>query len=121
MSKTILIIEDNEKHRFLLEDMLDDAGYTVETMTDGNEVNKKMSGEPRFDLIMVDIAVPGFDAIDFILRYRNKYQILVVSAYADGENVREVLPDIKRRIKKPFDTDELLKTVNEILSEELIN
>lgn len=117
MNKTILIIEDNEKHRFLLEDMFDDAGYRVETAVDRKEVDKKMSGELQFDLITVDITVPGFEAIDFITRYRDKYQILVVSAYADEIDVREVLPDSKRRIKKPFDTNALLRRVEEILNE----
>ncbi len=113
MSKTILIIEDNEKHRFILEDMLEDEGYKVETAADGNEVKEKMGEVDSFDLILVDIAVPGFDAVDFIKKHKNPDQILVVSAYIN--KVRGVLPP-ERLIKKPFDTNELLERVKATLN-----
>ena len=116
MSNIVLIIEDNLKHRFILEDLLDEAGYELEFATNDDEVREKMASGVAFDLILVDIAVPGFKAIEFIRDHKNKYQIMVVSNYADDENVREVLPDTKRRIKKPFDTNDLLKRVEEILN-----
>ena len=111
--KTILVIEDNEKHRFLMEDLLDDEGYRVETAKDGGEAIKKMEGGGPFDLLMVDIAVPGFDAVQFIKAHKDKHKILVVSAFV--ESVKDLLLD-HQLIKKPFDTGILLDRVKEILS-----
>jgi DNA-binding response OmpR family regulator len=114
MGRNILVIEDNEKHRFFFEDILHDSGYNVYTASDGNESRKKMGSGTTFDLILVDIAVPEFDAIEFIKEFKDKYQILVVSAYTEEVKGKELLPD-ERLIKKPFDTNELLKQVREIL------
>jgi two-component system response regulator AtoC len=119
MSNTILVIEDNEKHSFLFEDMLSDEGYEVETAKDGNEANQKMaertkSDEP-FDLLLVDLAVPDFDPIDFIKTYRNTHRIIVVSAYIDSYSLMEILPK-ECLIKKPFDTNVLIERVKERLS-----
>ena len=111
--KNILVIEDNEKHRFLLKDILDDEGYRVEIETDENTVRKKISNKSPFDLIMVDIAVPGFDTVQFIKDYMDKYEILVVSAFV--EEVKGILPT-DRQIKKPFDTDMLLDRIKKILN-----
>jgi len=111
--KNILVIEDNEKHRFLLENMLDDEGYRVETAKDGDEVREKIEGGGPFDLLMVDIAVPAFNAVEFIKEYKDKYKILVISAFV--EEVKGILP-AERQIKKPFDTFKLLDRIKEILS-----
>jgi DNA-binding response OmpR family regulator len=116
MNKKILLIEDNPKHRFLLEDMLDEAGYKVKTAENGDEVEKEMEGNAPFDLLMVDIAVPGFDAVKFIEQYNEMNRILVVSAYV--EEVKDILPE-KQRIKKPFDCNELMSRVEEIFKEEV--
>jgi len=115
MSKKILVIEDNQKHSILFEDLLRDLGYQVVIAKDGDEVQQKMKvGGKEYDLLLVDIAVPQFNAIEFIRAHKDHYPILVVSAYADREDVKKLLPD-NRRIKKPFDFHILKSRVKEIL------
>lgn len=122
MSNTILVIEDNLRHSNMFKDLLSDEGYEVGTAQDRNEVEQKMaekekSGNP-FDLLLVDIAVPDFpeieDAVKFFIPYKKKYPILVVSAYADQEEVKKVFEE-KWRIKKPFDVNVLIERVKERL------
>lgn len=118
MSKKILVIEDNKKHSILFEYLLRRQGYQVVTAKNGDEVTQRMDesekkGE-RFDLLLVDIAVPRFDAIAFINDRKANYQILVVSAYADTEKIKELLPD-DRRIKKPFDVHIFIDSVKKII------
>jgi DNA-binding response OmpR family regulator len=119
MSSAILVIEDNKKHSIIFEDILIDEGYEVETAGNEKEVRQKMAesigGGKHFDLLLVDIAVPEFDAIDFIKKYKETHRILVVSAYADRKDVSELL-DAKWRIKKPFDDNIFIERVKEILS-----
>lgn len=115
MGKTILVIEDNEKTRFLLEDMLSDEGYDVVTAGDGDEVQQKMA-DSDFDLLLVDLAVPGFSPIDFIKDNINNQLILVVSAYMDNFDLRGILED-RWIIKKPFDTNDIIAKVRERLEE----
>lgn len=118
MSKTILVIEDNKKHRILFEDLLRGRGYDVAIAMDGNEVEQKMKESEKsgkqFNLLLVDIAMPRFDALSFIQAHKDNYQVLVVSAYADLKELDGILPD-DRRIKKPFDINVLIRRVNEIL------
>jgi len=119
MSSVILVIEDNKKHSIIFEDILIDEGYEVEKAIDGEEVRQKMDestgGGKHFDLLLVDIAVLDFDAIDFIKKYKETHRVLVVSAYADGKDVSELI-DAKWRIKKPFDENIFIERVKEILS-----
>jgi len=116
MSKIVLLIEDNAKHSILFEDLLLNEGYEVAIARDGDEVTQKMSeieksGWPSY-LICVDIAVPRFDAISFIKEHRDR--VLVVSASADREDVKKLLPE-NRRIKKPFDIQLFKRRIREIL------
>jgi DNA-binding response OmpR family regulator len=116
MSKKILLIEDIKKHQRLIKTILKGRDYDFEFADNGNEVIKKMKNGCQYDLIMVDIYVPDFDAVDFIKKHKAQYgsKILVVSALADLEKYSGLLPD-GQLIKKPFDTNELERKVTEIL------
>ncbi|MFC2155501.1 response regulator [Acidobacteriota bacterium] len=119
MNKNILLIEDNEKHSFIMEDMLSDEDYKVEIAKDGGEVRQIMAEKEKsgklFDLILVDIAVPDFDAVKFITKYRVSYRIIVVSAYADHAPLNGILEE-KWVIRKPFDNYVFLERVRERLN-----
>jgi len=114
--KKILVIEDNQKHSFLFEDLLTGEGYEVEIAKNGVEVQQKMEGGgTEYNLLLVDIAIPQFkeeEVLKFIKT--NKKRVLVVSAYADIEKVKKLLPE-NRRIKKPFDINLFRDRVKEIL------
>ena len=127
MSKPILIIEDNKKHRFFLERMLKSAGYQVETAKNNEEVSKKMCNPQRFGLVTVDILVPRFNVTDFITSHFHGYgegtpdpKLLVLSAYAESEEYADKFPKNIKKIRKPFDFDDLLKEIKKILPEDEI-
>lgn len=119
MSETILVIEDNEKTRFFLEDMLNDEGYDVVTAADGDDAQEKMdertqSGKP-FDLLLVDLAVPQFKPIEFIKANINTHRILVVSAHIDSIDLEGIIEE-RWKLKKPFDNNDLIARVKDRLS-----
>jgi len=57
MSATILIVEDDAVFRELLTTILDNAGYTVATASDGGEGLRRIQRE-RFDLVLCDLKMP---------------------------------------------------------------
>ena len=66
----ILIVDDEEIIRDSLRQLLESCGYQVETSSNGDEALKKLS-ESYFNLIMVDIMMPGMSGLEFIRRVRD--------------------------------------------------
>src|SRR5579864_7160305 len=63
MSKTILIVDDNEQHRQLSRDLLRAHGYSVDMASDGVEALSKIR-ERQPDLVLLDIKMPGISGLD---------------------------------------------------------
>ncbi|MEO3414219.1 ATP-binding protein [Roseovarius sp. CAU 1744] len=59
----ILVVEDNDSSRFVLHEMLRKDGHQVVLATDGHE-GVTEAGKRRFDLILMDINMPGLDGIE---------------------------------------------------------
>jgi two-component system, cell cycle response regulator DivK len=65
----VLIVEDNDKNRKLVRDVLQFQGYcTVEAAT--GEEGIRLAGELRPDLIIMDVRLPGVDGLDALRRLR---------------------------------------------------
>lgn len=60
MSRTTLLIEDNEQNRYLATFLLERHGYTVVSATDGPR-GIELARSLRPDLILLDIQLPGMD------------------------------------------------------------
>ncbi|MFI5355259.1 MAG: response regulator, partial [Desulfobaccales bacterium] len=61
--KTILVVDDDEPIRLLLQEELQDAGYHVLTATNAREA-LKMVQEEALDLVILDIRMPGMDGLE---------------------------------------------------------
>ena len=117
----ILIVEDNEKNRKLVRDVLQFKGYqTVETETgeDGIKLAQKLLPA----LIIMDIRLPGMDGIDAFKFLRNNAKtkgipVIAVTASAMPEDqlkVREAGFDGYH--SKPIRVKEFLGTVEDVLN-----
>jgi two-component system cell cycle response regulator DivK len=90
----ILIIEDNEKNRKLVRDLLQVKGYqTVEAETGEHGVALAMRHQP--DLILMDYQLPGIDGIEAFRRIRNDaatahIPIMAVTASAMPEEAKKM-------------------------------
>lgn len=69
----ILVVEDNRFNRLLLEDLLLGWGQEVTLAEDGGE-GLRLVDEQRFDLILLDIRMPGIDGIEVARRIRRREQ-----------------------------------------------
>lgn len=89
--KCILIVEDNPINRSVLSDMLQGLGHEVAEAENG-ETGKQLATDRRFDLIIMDISMPGMDGIQTTAEIRQSQgpnqhiPIYGLSAYADEEN-----------------------------------
>jgi DNA-binding response OmpR family regulator len=115
----ILVVEDNENTRRLLETILRSAGYEVTLAPDAEEGLRILEGEAPIDLVLLDLFLPGADGMQF-LRLRSEMDpdrqppVIVVSATEDLDTLRPQLRELgaKLALRKPFDVQELLDGVS---------
>jgi len=114
----ILIIEDEESILMALEDDLTLEGYTVTTASDG-ETGFKLASEKCFDLLILDIMLPGMNGFDVCRKLRQTgvtTPILMLSAR--GQEVDRVLGlelGADDYVTKPFSPRELQARIKAIL------
>jgi CheY-like chemotaxis protein len=81
---TILVVENDKNHLFLIEQELSLEGYNIITAKDGCEALKKVK-EHSPDLIVMDIVLPDMDGIELIERILSKsgrkIPIIIHTAY----------------------------------------
>uniref|UniRef100_A0A7V3ZW62 Response regulator n=1 Tax=candidate division WOR-3 bacterium TaxID=2052148 RepID=A0A7V3ZW62_UNCW3 len=118
--KKILIIEDEEAIRFILEKRLSDAGYFVISAEDGIEgLNKLRKENP--DLIVLDLMLPGLDGYQIcsLIKRDRRYAhipVLILTAriqQKDYEMAMAVGADAF--LTKPFESQVLLSKIEELL------
>lgn len=118
--KKILIIEDEEAIRFILEKRLSNAGYIVISAENGIEgLNKARKENP--DLILLDLMLPGIDGYQVcsILKRDRRYShipIIILTAriqQKDYELAMELGADAF--LTKPFESQVLLNKIEELL------
>jgi DNA-binding response OmpR family regulator len=118
--QNILVVEDNENTRRLLETILRSAGYEVTPAPDAEEGLRILQGDAPVDLVLLDLFLPGADGIQF-LRARAEMEadrqppVIVVSATEDMDTLRPQLRELgaKMALRKPFDVQELLDGVKQ--------
>lgn len=112
-SKKILIIEDDEDISMIEEAYLTAAGFETRIITDGSGVNKTLE-EESFDLILLDLMLPGKSgyAICREIRDRLDIPILMVTACSESvDKIRGLGMGADDYIPKPFDPAELVARV----------
>ncbi|HLL24345.1 MAG TPA: response regulator [Kofleriaceae bacterium] len=65
MASRLLIVDDDDGIRCALTDVLQDAGYVVESATDGREALDYLLATPTIDLIILDLSMPVMDGFEF--------------------------------------------------------
>lgn len=95
VGRRILIVEDNEINRLLLVKVLEKHGHEV-TSACGGEESVQIVGGQRFDLILMDISMPGMDGIEAVSRIRRgrlaeNTPIVALTAHAAAEDRQRIL------------------------------
>jgi two-component system chemotaxis sensor kinase CheA len=120
-SAHILVVDDSITTRTLEKNILETVGYQVTTATDGTEALKRLR-ERRFDLVVSDVEMPNMDGISLTrhLRSSGEYKdlplILVTSLESREDRERGMIAGANAYIvKRGFDQEELLKTIQQLV------
>jgi two-component system cell cycle sensor histidine kinase/response regulator CckA len=119
---TVLLTEDEQSLRRLTRDVLREAGYTVLEAADAFqalEIAKQT--DATIDLLLTDVIMPGMSGralADALSMSRPETRVLYMSGYTDGEIATHGVLNAETAIlQKPFTQEELIRRVEEALTE----
>lgn len=122
--KKILVVDDDKTIRELISEFLQQAGYYVMAADSGWDAYKLKQKE-NFDLILLDIMMPGMDGRTAYMamkfeqgKFVDAPPVLIITGYANHRYTQQLLdsePGIKGILKKPFTLEELQQKIEEIL------
>ena len=113
----ILVVDDDSRIRELLARFLAENGYRISTARDAAAARARLEGL-AFDLLIVDVMMPGETGTDFVRSLREDKDVPVMMLTALGETDARITgfeAGADDYLPKPFDPRELLMRVNAIL------
>jgi DNA-binding NtrC family response regulator len=117
----ILVVDDDESIRKVLATILEDDGYAVDTAKNGKEAIKK-SRVKFCNIALIDIRLPDIEGIELLAKIRDtkpKMRKIIITGYPSLQNAVEALnKGADAYIMKPFDMDNVLKTIKEQLKKQ---
>ncbi len=117
MSKTILVVDDNERLRTLVKAYLTQEGYRVVTAGDGREA-LFVAREENPDLIVLDIMMPEMDGYEFMRAHRKERETPIIMLTAKIEETDALLGlelGADDYISKPFSMRMLAARIRAVL------
>jgi len=117
MSK-ILLLEDDANLNETVTEFLEDHGYEVVSVYDGHEAQEKLY-ETKFDLLLLDINVPGIDGLELLKESRDEGVVAPAIYITSMDSVDDLEKGFESGcddyIRKPFALKELLIRVETLL------
>ena len=113
----VLVVDDDRRLRTLLRQYLNENGYRVTTAVDAADARKRLEGL-TFDLIVLDVMMPGESGFDFTasIRETSEVPILLLTAMGEVENrITGLETGADDYLPKPFEPRELLLRIRRIL------
>ena len=114
----ILVVDDDEGIRSLVKKYLNENKYIVNTAESAEDASKKIK-IIKFDLIILDIMMPGKSGLEFIQENKKKLDTPVILLTAKGqanERVEGLELGADDYLAKPFEPKELILRIKNILS-----
>lgn len=116
-NKTLLVIEDDAQMRQQLQLLLQNHGYQPDFAADG-ESGASMALAGSYDLILLDIRLPGIDGFNVLqlLRQRANTPVIIVSACgAEADRIQGFTHGADDYLAKPYSFAELLLRIEAVL------
>ena len=119
MSKTILVVDDDQSIISIFDFILTQAGYTPVTASSGEECLKIIQSGKQIDLVFLDVKMPGMSGIETFKQIQQQFPALLV-VMMTGYSVDALLKEAFELgaygvIYKPFDIEEVLSVIDKIL------
>jgi len=114
----ILVVDDDDGIRNLVKRYLNENNFLVTTANSAEDAEKKVK-VIKFDLIVLDIMMPGESGLDFISKNKDKYNSPIILLTAKGEaseRVEGLEVGADDYLPKPFEPKELTLRIRNILN-----
>jgi CheY-like chemotaxis protein len=117
----VLVVDDSNTNVVLLEAILNDKGYQIETALNAKEAFQIMADKVP-DLILLDLLMPKINGYDFLQQIKGDEKtkhipVIIVSAVTEAENIRKTIEmGAVDFIKKPIEIQELIEKVSRTLN-----
>lgn len=112
----ILLAEDDDALRELLDFALTRAGYLVTCCTNGLDLMERLEEGDPFDLVISDLRMPaltGLEVLEFQLENRQRPPFICMTAFGDQQTHEQAKRfGAATTIDKPFDLDEMIELVH---------
>ena len=118
----ILVVDDDEGIRSLVKKYLNERKYLVTTADSAENASEKIN-IIKFDLIILDIMMPGKSGLDFIQENKNKIKTPIILLTAKGttsERVEGLEIGADDYLPKPFEPKELVLRIKNILNKTVV-
>ena len=113
----VLVVDDDEGIRSLVKKYLDENNFLVTTADSAEDASKKIK-IIKFDLIVLDIMMPGKNGLEFIQDHKEKLDTPIILLTAKGEASERVVGleiGADDYLPKPFEPKELILRIKNIL------
>lgn len=114
----ILVVDDDSRLRSLLQRYLEEQGYLVKAVADGEQMDRALSRE-IYSLMVLDLMLPGEDGMSICGRLRqenNDIPIIMLTAKGDdADRINGLEAGADDYLPKPFNPRELLARVKAVL------
>ena len=114
----ILVVDDDQGIRSLLKKYLNENSYLITTADSAEDATEKVK-VIKFDIIILDIMMPGKSGLEFIQDYRKDLEVPIILLTAKGqadERVEGLEIGADDYLPKPFEPKELLLRIKNILN-----
>ena len=114
----ILVVDDDDGIRSLVKKYLNENNYLVTTANNAEDANEKIR-IIKFDLIILDIMMPGKSGLDFIKENKKKLETPIILLTAKGEaneRIEGLEIGADDYLPKPFEPKELILRIQNILN-----
>lgn len=116
LASRVLVVDDDEGIQRFAARVLRQAGYDVVTASDGLEAIRVVETQPRFDLFVLDVMMPGMRGDELARRLHDRdpsIKVLYFTGYADQFfALRPTLRENETLLVKPVTMSEFLEAVS---------
>jgi len=116
---TILVVDDDPAIRALMSFHIENKGYAVDVLETGEEVIERLDHDFNYDLVLLDMMLPGIDGMQVLKAIRREYaacQVIIITGHASVKlGVEAIKSGAFDFICKPFNIDQLLQIVHNSL------
>ncbi len=119
----VLLVDDDEEYLEAMSERMESRGLTVTIAKDGQSALEAVAQE-TFDIVFLDMQMPGIDGIETLRRLRGRnadLEVILITGYGTiDSSVTAMKLGAKDFIQKPADIEDLVEKVKEARAERLL-